>query len=98
MLKQAVLGRPEFSYYNTTTARVIKELVPGNEYGELLKRKMIDFAVTLGPPLIPTPSVINRLDRCFSPKIQAYLQPLQLFSPLLRTHCSWHRDKIPRRR
>ncbi|KAH7108854.1 hypothetical protein B0J11DRAFT_545513 [Dendryphion nanum] len=54
MLKQATLGRASFSHYNITTARVIKELVPGNEYGELLKGKMIDFAVTLGPPLIPT--------------------------------------------
>lgn len=61
MLKQAVLSRPGFGYYNITTARVTKELVPGNEYGELLKGKMIDFAVTLGPPLIPTAPVIKRL-------------------------------------
>jgi hypothetical protein len=48
MLKQAVLSYSGFLYYNITTARVIKELVAGNEYGELLKGKMIDFAVTLG--------------------------------------------------
>lgn len=80
MLKQAVLGYPEFSYYNITTARIIKELVPGNEYGELLKRKMIDFAVTLGPPLIPTANVINRLTA--SPgKLQRTCNPSD-YSPL----------------
>ncbi|KAF2467996.1 uncharacterized protein BDR25DRAFT_266464 [Lindgomyces ingoldianus] len=80
MLKQAVLGRPGFSYYNITTARVIKELVPGNEYGELLKGKMIDFAVTLGPPLIPTANVINRLTA--SPrKLQRTCNPSD-YSPL----------------
>jgi len=61
MLEQAVLGRPDFSYYNITTARVIKELVLGNEYSELLKGKMIDFAVTLSPPLISQVHVVNRL-------------------------------------
>jgi hypothetical protein len=53
MLKQAVLFRPGFEYYNITTARVTEELVPGNEYGERLKSKMIDFAVTLSHPLVP---------------------------------------------
>ncbi|OAL57242.1 hypothetical protein IQ07DRAFT_638598 [Pyrenochaeta sp. DS3sAY3a] len=68
MLKQAVLGRTGFSYYNITTARVVKDLVPGNEYGELLKGKMIDFTVTLGPPLIPTADIINRnLQRTSNP-------------------------------
>jgi len=61
MLKQAVLSYPSFSYYNITTARVIKELVQGNKYGELLKGKIINFAVTFSPPLIPTTYVINRL-------------------------------------
>jgi hypothetical protein len=80
MLKQAVLGRPGFSYYNITTARVIKELVPNNEYGELLKGKMIDFAVTLGPPLIPTANVISRL--AASPrKLQRTSNPCD-YSPL----------------
>ncbi|KAF1952945.1 hypothetical protein CC80DRAFT_507689 [Byssothecium circinans] len=80
MLKQAVHGCPGFSYYNITTARVIKELVPGNEYGELLKGKMIDFAVTLGPPLIPTAHVIHRL--AASPrKLQRTTNPSD-YSPL----------------
>lgn len=80
VLKQAVLGRPGFSYYNITTARVIRELVPGNEYGELLKGKMIDFAVTLGPPLVHTANVINRLTA--SPrKLQRTCNPSD-YSPL----------------
>ncbi|KAF1997432.1 hypothetical protein P154DRAFT_524779 [Amniculicola lignicola CBS 123094] len=80
MLRQAVLGRCGFSYYNITTARVIKELVPGNEYGELLKRKMIDYAVTLGPPLIPTANIINRL--AASPRnLQRTINPSD-YSPL----------------
>jgi hypothetical protein len=80
MLKQAVLGRPGLSYYNITTARVIKELVPGNEYGELLKGKMIDFAVTLGSPRIPPANIINRL--AASPrKLQRTTNPSD-YSPL----------------
>jgi hypothetical protein len=80
MLEQAVLGRPGFSYYNITTARVIKELVPGNGYGELLKGKMIDFAVTLGPPVISQVHVINRL--AASPrKLQRTSNPSE-YSPL----------------
>ena len=61
MLKQAVFSCLSFSYYNITTARVIKELVLGNKYSELLKGKIINFAVTLSPLLIPTAHVINRL-------------------------------------
>ncbi|RMZ71903.1 Methyltransferase type 11 [Pyrenophora seminiperda CCB06] len=62
MLKLAVRNRDSFSYYNITTARINKELVPGNEYGEILKSKMIDFAVTVGPPLIETKLVISRIN------------------------------------
>lgn len=80
ILKQAVLGRPGFSYYNVTTARVLKELVPGNEYGELLKSKMVDFAINLGPPLIPLAHVISRL--AASPhKLQRTCNPSD-YSPL----------------
>jgi hypothetical protein len=80
MLKQAVLRRPGFSYYNITTARVIKELVPGSEYGEFLKSKMIAFAVTLGPPFIPTAHVTNRL-AASPPKLQRTISPSD-YSPL----------------
>ncbi|KAI9774939.1 MAG: hypothetical protein M1840_000155 [Geoglossum simile] len=69
MLEQAVRSCPGFEYHNITTVRVIKELAPGNKYGELLKNKMIDYAITLGPPLISEDQVITRL--------AASLQPLQ---------------------
>ena len=61
MLEQAIINRPGFEYHNITTARVIKELVPGNKYGELLKQKMIDYAIILEPPLISEDQVITRL-------------------------------------
>jgi hypothetical protein len=61
MLKQAVLGWPSFSDYNITTARVLKEPVPGNEYGELVKGKMIDYGVSIGPPLHTTDNLLHRL-------------------------------------
>lgn len=80
MLKQAVLGRAGLSYYNITTARVIKELVPDNEYGELLKGKMVDFAVTLGPPLIPAADVTKRLTTA-PRKLQRTINPSD-YSPL----------------
>ncbi|KAF2872817.1 hypothetical protein BDV95DRAFT_593227 [Massariosphaeria phaeospora] len=80
MLEQAVVDRPGFAYYNITTARVIKELVPDNKFGELLKGKMIDYAVTLGPPLIPTAHVVNGL--AASPrKLQRTCNPSE-YSPL----------------
>lgn len=62
MLKEAVRDRPGFSYYDITTARVIKELVPDNEYGEWLKGKMIDFVVTLSEPVIPKAPIVKRLN------------------------------------
>ncbi|KAK7177661.1 hypothetical protein PSPO01_16292 [Paraphaeosphaeria sporulosa] len=62
MLKQAVRDRPGFSYYDITTARVMKELVPDNEYGELLKGKTIDFVVTLSELLIPKAPIVKRLN------------------------------------
>ena len=61
MLKQVVRNRPGFQYYNITTARIIKELVPGNKYGELLKNKMIDYAITLESPLLSVDQVVTRL-------------------------------------
>ncbi|KAI9772513.1 MAG: hypothetical protein M1840_000718 [Geoglossum simile] len=61
MLKRVVRNRPGFEYHNITTARVIKELVPGNKYGELLKNKMIDYAITLESPLFSEDQVITRL-------------------------------------
>ncbi|KAF2757383.1 hypothetical protein EJ05DRAFT_388421 [Pseudovirgaria hyperparasitica] len=80
MLKQAALGHAGFSCYNITTARVIKELVPGNEYGELLRGKMIDYAVTLGPPLVSMAHVISRL-AASSPKLKRTINPSD-YSPL----------------
>ncbi|KAI9775012.1 MAG: hypothetical protein M1839_001612 [Geoglossum umbratile] len=61
MLKRVVRNRPGFEYHNITTARVIKELVPGNKYGELLKNKMIDYAITLESPFFSEDQVITRL-------------------------------------
>ncbi len=61
MLEQAVRGCSGVEYHNITTARVIKELVPGNKYGEILKQKMIDYAITLGPPLISECQIVARL-------------------------------------
>jgi hypothetical protein len=61
MLEQAVHGCFGVEYHNITCARVIKELVCSNKYGEVLKQKMIDYAITLGPPLISESQVITRL-------------------------------------
>jgi hypothetical protein len=52
MLEQAVRSCAGVEYHNITTARVIKELVPNNKYSEIVKQKMINYAITLGPPLI----------------------------------------------
>ena len=67
MLEQAVRNRPGFEYHNVTTTHVIKELVPGNKYGELLKNKMIDYAISLGPPLLSKDQVITRLATSLPP-------------------------------
>ncbi|KAI9760489.1 MAG: hypothetical protein M1840_002399 [Geoglossum simile] len=61
MLKRVVRNRPGFEYHNITTARVIKELVPGNKYGEFLKNKMIDYAITLESPFFSEDRVVGRL-------------------------------------
>jgi len=61
MLEQAVRGCSGVEYHNITTARVLKELVPNNRYGEIVTQKMIDYAITLGPPLVAEHEVIARL-------------------------------------
>lgn len=61
MLERAVRGCSGVEYHNITTARVIKELVPSNQYGEIMKQKMIDYAITLDPPLLSENQVITRL-------------------------------------
>lgn len=61
ILQQAVKDLSGVEYYNITTARVVPELVPKNKYGEMLKNKMIDYAITLGEPLIAEDDVIARL-------------------------------------
>jgi hypothetical protein len=61
VLEQAVRGCSGVEYHNITTAQVLKGLVPNNRYGEIVKQKMIDYAITLGPPLIAEHEVIARL-------------------------------------
>ncbi|OAL56134.1 hypothetical protein IQ07DRAFT_583522 [Pyrenochaeta sp. DS3sAY3a] len=80
ILEQAVCNRPGMEYHNVTTARVTKELVPGNKYGELLKNKMIDYAIVLRPPLVSEAEVINRLATSPRP-LQRSINPSD-YSPL----------------
>jgi hypothetical protein len=61
MLRQILKSRSGFDNFNITSARVVEELVPANIYGEVLKTGMIDYAVTLGPPLLPEALVTQRL-------------------------------------
>ncbi|KAH0563206.1 hypothetical protein GP486_002223 [Trichoglossum hirsutum] len=80
MLKRVVRNLPGFEYHNITTARVIKELVPWNKYGELLKNKMIDYAITLESPLFSEDQVITRLAATPGP-LQRTINPSD-YSPL----------------
>jgi hypothetical protein len=80
MLEQAVHGRPALEYHNITTARVINQLVPRNKYGELLEYKMIDYAITLGPPLFLEDDVVTRLAASRLP-LQRSINPTD-YSPL----------------
>jgi hypothetical protein len=80
MLKQVVCNRPGFRYYNITTARIIKELVPGNKYGELLKNKMIDYAIVLESPFFSEDQVITRLATSPGP-LQRTINPTD-YTPL----------------
>ncbi|RMZ68354.1 methyltransferase type 11 [Pyrenophora seminiperda CCB06] len=80
MLEQVVRNRPGLEYYNITTARVVKELVPGNKYGELLKNKLIDYAITIEPPLFSEDQVIIWLATSLPP-LQRAINPSD-YSPL----------------
>jgi len=80
MLEQAVRSFPGFEYHNITTARVIEELVPRNKYGELLENKMIDYTITLEPPLLSEDQVITRLAASPQP-LQRTINPSD-YSPL----------------
>ncbi|KAF2835311.1 hypothetical protein M501DRAFT_942250, partial [Patellaria atrata CBS 101060] len=61
ILQQAVKHLPGLEYHNITTARVIKGLVPANKYGEELKKKIVDYAITLQDPLIAEEHITRRL-------------------------------------
>ena len=61
ILQQAVDHISGVEYHNITTARVLGELVPDNIYGEALKKKMVDYAITLGDPVIAENDVSARL-------------------------------------
>jgi hypothetical protein len=80
MLKQVVRNRPSVRYYNITTARIIKELVPGNKYGELLKNKMIDYAIALESPFFSEDQVVTRLATSPGP-LQRTINPTD-YTPL----------------
>ena len=74
ILQQAVEHLPGVEYHNITTARVLRELVPDNIYGETLKKKMVDYAITLGEPVIAESDVsarsgssVGRLRRTINP-------------------------------
>lgn len=61
MLEQAVRGCFGFEYHNLTCARIMIELVGSNKRGEALNQKVVDYAITLGPPLVSESQVMNRL-------------------------------------
>lgn len=80
MIEQALCTYSGLEYHNITTARVLKELVPGNKYGELLRNKMIDYAIILEPPLFSKDEVITRLAASLRP-LQRTINPSD-YSPL----------------
>ncbi|KAF1998917.1 hypothetical protein P154DRAFT_536003 [Amniculicola lignicola CBS 123094] len=61
ILRQAVQNTPGLAYHNITTAKVIEALVPHNKYGEILKKKMVDYAIVLGESIIPESIITARL-------------------------------------
>ena len=80
LLEQAVCTYSRVKYHNITTACVIKDLVPSNKYGEILKQKMIDCAITLSPPLLSKNQVLTCL--AASPCPLHYTINLSDYSPL----------------
>ncbi|KAI9695442.1 MAG: hypothetical protein M1820_008627 [Bogoriella megaspora] len=80
LLEQAINKRPGFEYHYITTARVIRELVPGTRHGEILKNKMIDYAIVLGSPLLSEDQLITRLATSPRP-LQRTINPSD-YSPL----------------
>ena len=80
MLKQALFNRRGLGYYNITAARVVKELVPEDRYGKLLKNKQIDYAIVLKPPLLSNDDIVTRLAASPGP-LQETINPSK-YSPL----------------
>jgi hypothetical protein len=80
MLEQAIGGCLGVEYHNVTCARVIKELISSNKSGEALEQNMIDYAITLGPPLISKNEVMTRLAASSQP-FHRTINPLE-YSPL----------------
>jgi len=51
-LHQTLRNIPGIKYHNITTSRVMKGLVPDNKYGEELRKKMVDYTITIQDPLV----------------------------------------------
>lgn len=80
MLQQAIEGLAGLEYHNITTARVLRGLVPENIYGETLKKKMVDYAITLGDPFITEADISGRLGSCYG-RLRRTINPSD-YSPL----------------
>ena len=80
MLQQALEGLIGLEYHNITTARVLRGLVPENIYGETLKKKMVDYAITLGEPIITESDINARLGSCYG-RLRRTINPSD-YSPL----------------
>jgi hypothetical protein len=88
MLKQAVRNCSGVEYQNITTAHLLKELVPRNRYGEILEQKMINYAITLGPPLVFKSQILNRFATCSGP-LQQTINPSN-YEPILYSPIAIH--------
>jgi hypothetical protein len=60
LLREAVRNIAGLEYHNVTTAKVIQALVPDNQHDQVVK-KMIDYAIVMGDPLVHENAVIGKL-------------------------------------
>lgn len=80
ILQQALRNIPGIKYHNITTSRVMKGLVPDNKYGEELRKKMVDYAITIQDPHVSEDQVTCRLASSAG-KLYRTINPLD-YSPL----------------
>jgi hypothetical protein len=101
MLNLAIEDNAGVDYYNITTARPVRALVPSTITGDLLDNKLVDYCIALSESSISTRKIIDKLSgqpQPLSSAINGIVQEDVRFRPIavsIETKIPWGEDPLP---